>query len=210
MGGSGSGRYGGRPTGEATNSLILDIALLRRAGLRAGIVATISMNWTCSWDGELPVELRIDARNSEAASIEVRHVTRDSERREISYTVRLTTTRPPFGGLRWWFLCPSRGQRCAKLFLPNGGRYFLSRAGYGLGYACQRGTKADRLQRKARKLNRALGGDGKYGSPTPPKPKGMHWRTYERKVAQLEAIEAAADQAWLREIPTRLLREILA
>lgn len=210
MGGSGSGRYGGRPTSEATASFVLDIAWLRRAGLRAGIVATISMNWTSSWDGELAVELGIDTRNPGSAMIEARHITRDSERQEISYAVRLTTTRPPLGGLRWWFICPATGGLCAKLFLPLGGRRFLSRAGYRLGYACQRETKASRLQRKARKLNRALGGDGEYGSPTPPKPKGMHRQTYERTAAQLEAIEAAADRAWLLEIPARLLREIMA
>jgi hypothetical protein len=110
--------------------------------------------------------------------------------------------------LRWWFLCPSTGQRCAKLFLPNGGRYFLSRAAYGLGYASQRGSKADRLQRKVLKLNRALGGEGEYGSPTPQKPKGMHWRTYKRMVAQLEAVEAAADRAWLLKLPARLLKRV--
>jgi len=47
--------------------------------------------------------------------------------------------------------------------------------------------------RKARKLHRALGGDGQdVDGDTPEKPKGMHWRTYERKLARWdEAVNAA-------------------
>src|SRR6266851_1200652 len=86
------------------------------------------------------------------------------------------------GGRRWWFQCPRTGRRTTKLFLPNGGQHFWSRAGYGLGYACQREGSFDRLQRRAAMLNRQLGGKGwaTWESP-PPKPKWMRRRTYERK-----------------------------
>lgn len=42
------------------------------------------------------------------------------------WTISLVTTRPPLGGRQWWFLCPASGRRCRKLFLPAGGRRFLS------------------------------------------------------------------------------------
>jgi hypothetical protein len=201
MGGYRSGRYGGRPTDEATGSFIIDIAALRRSGLKAGPVRALRYAWTSSYDGEFAVDMLIDTRNPEDAWIEFWHATRDSDPKEIRYRVLLTATRPPFGGLRWWFVCPRTGRRAQKLFLPLGGRHFWSRDGYQLGYACQRETKTDRRFRKARKFKRSLGGDGEYGNPIPPKPKGMHWRTYERKAAQLETIETAADQAWLMGIP---------
>jgi hypothetical protein len=62
----------------------------------------------------------------------------------VGYRVRLTTTRPNFGGLRWWFICPlvradggPRG-RVAKLYLPPGQAYFGSRDAHGLTYtSCQ-------------------------------------------------------------------------
>lgn len=44
--------------------------------------------------------------------------------------VWLTATRPRFGGLRWWFVCPLvvKGRSCkrrvGKLYLPPHGRYF--------------------------------------------------------------------------------------
>ena len=52
--------------------------------------------------------------------------------------------------------------------------------------------------RKARRAHRALGGKGDpLEEDAPEKPKGMHWRTYERKVAEWMAAEQRADEALL-------------
>ena len=60
----------------------------------------------------------------------------DGER--VDCMVRLVSTRPNYGGRRWWFVCPLVGRRVAKLYLPPGGRLFGSREAYGLTYAfCQ-------------------------------------------------------------------------
>jgi hypothetical protein len=66
----------------------------------------------------------------------------------VDYRVRLITIRPHYGGLRWWFVCPLTRQgdnpprRVAKLYLPQGGRYFGSRAACGLTYrSCQESGK---------------------------------------------------------------------
>jgi hypothetical protein len=62
----------------------------------------------------------------------------------VDHRVRLAATRPAYGGLRWWFVCPlarrdgGPPRRVAKLHLPPGGRYFGGRAAHGLTYAsCQ-------------------------------------------------------------------------
>ncbi|MPZ32630.1 MAG: hypothetical protein GEV13_16805 [Rhodospirillales bacterium] len=39
----------------------------------------------------------------------------------IAYRVGALSTAQPFGGVRWWFLCPATGRRVAKLWLPQGG-----------------------------------------------------------------------------------------
>jgi hypothetical protein len=44
----------------------------------------------------------------------------DGEQRESDYWIQLETTPQPFGGRRWWFVCPRTGRRAAKLYLPNG------------------------------------------------------------------------------------------
>jgi hypothetical protein len=59
-------------------------------------------------------------------------------------TVPLTTTRPRFGGLRWWFRCPLGvkgepcGRRVGKLYLPPRARDFGCRHCHQLTYrSCQ-------------------------------------------------------------------------
>ena len=59
---------------------------------------------------------------------------------EIDYPVRLTTTTLPWGGSRYWFICPldGCGRRVGCLYLPRGGKYFGCRHCYDLTYESQR------------------------------------------------------------------------
>jgi hypothetical protein len=98
---------------------------------------------------------------------------------KIDDKVYLATTRPHFGGLRWWFLCPHLNRRVRKLYLPLGGRHFWSRRAYRLAYASQRETVHDRAMRRARKLYLRLGGDP-ADDTYPHKPTRMRWITYNR------------------------------
>src|ERR1700690_1949778 len=56
----------------------------------------------------------------------------DGERRESDYWISLETTPQPFGGRRWWFVCPRTGRRAGKLYLPNGAFIFAARQAYRL------------------------------------------------------------------------------
>jgi hypothetical protein len=68
------------------------------------------------------------------------HYSRTWGEAEADFRVRLTTTPLPWGGVRWWFICPltvngrSCWRRCGKLYLPPGGRYFGCRLCYDLTY----------------------------------------------------------------------------
>ena len=122
-------------------------------------------------EGQLPVELGIDTRGPGAGFIELAHDTRTTTREPepVTYRIWLMTSRPNYGGRRYWFICPNSGQRAAKLYLPLGGhRLPYAEQPPQLGYACQRETKTDRLMRKARKLHRALGGGGNGLGQLPP------------------------------------------
>jgi hypothetical protein len=192
MGGFGSGKQRGMPTAEATASYLIDMASFTRGGLRAGLYGRASVAFD---EGRFPVEFTIDTRVPLDAYLDFSHSTRDLRRDDrITYRVSLSLTRPYFGGQRWWFVCPRTGRRAAKLCLPNGGWYFWSRRGYGLGYACQREAKIDRLARRARRLHHRLGGrrDDNWEVP-PPKPKWMRWKTYERRYAEWERASERAD-----------------
>src|SRR5499426_1212070 len=112
---------------------------------------------------------------------------------EIDDKIFLATSRPPFGGLRWWFVCPRSNRRVRKLCLPLGGRHFWSRRAYELAYASQRETKYDRALRRARKLRLRLGGDP-ADDEYPDKPPRMRWATYNRLMDRLVAADGVADE----------------
>jgi hypothetical protein len=135
----------------------------------------------------------IDPRNSWLA---LRYVISDywtGEQHEIDDRVRLVATRPPFGGQRWWFVCPAEGRRVRKLYLPLGRHRFRSRHAYRLAYASQREAVHDRAMRRARKLRRRLGGDPADGG-YPEKPPWMRQVTYYKLLDKLAAAERIVDR----------------
>jgi hypothetical protein len=110
------------------------------------------------------------------------------ERRQFDYWVQLATTPQPFGGRRWWFICPRTGRRAAKLYLPNGAYTVASRQAYRLAYPSQQEPPHYRALRRAFKLRERLGSDGGIGDYVP-KPRWMRWATYTRRIEQIAAAE---------------------
>jgi hypothetical protein len=94
----------------------------------------------------------------------------------LEYEVPLVRTKPPYGGVRFWFLCPVTKRRCAKLFLSPQSNRFLSRYALTILYESQMKGKIDRVINKKWKLLRKLG----LGLDYPIRPKGMHEKTYRR------------------------------
>jgi hypothetical protein len=86
----------------------------------------------------------------------------------LHYEVGLATTRPRFGGLRWWFVCPlapsgnACGRRVGKLYLPPGGRYFGCRHCHDLTYtsAQEHDKRVDALRRNPDAIARILDAAG--------------------------------------------------
>lgn len=92
-----------------------------------------------------------------------------------------------YGGQRPWFLCPICGGRNAKLFMRNG--RFSCRSCHKLVYRTQVLDTMGRNQRAYSRLQSKLN-DGDM------KPKGMHWRTYERLQGRMIAIDGRINQAF--------------
>jgi hypothetical protein len=124
---------------------------------------------------------------------------------EIDDKIDLAASRPPFGGLRWWFVCPRLNRKVRKLHLPLGGRHFWSRRAYRLAYASQRESTFDRALRRARKLYLRLGGDP-ADDEYPDKPKRMRWKTYNLLMDKLVAADDVTD-ARLALLAARFLEE---
>ncbi|MDB5379950.1 MAG: hypothetical protein JWR00_4396, partial [Rubritepida sp.] len=126
--------------------------------------------------------------------------------------VEMESTPCRFGGRRWWWVCPATGRRCATLYLPNGGKQFLSRGrgAYRLAYSSQRETEMTRTHRRLARLVGKLGGEyGRPDDPPPDRPKWMRMRTYDRLLAEWEDQVELLDEIFVADmerLTTRMQR----
>lgn len=119
-----------------------------------------------------------------------RHKRGGTEWKDKSYPVQLEWTPCNFGGERPWFLCPVQGcgRRVAILY---GGGIFACRHCYQLAYLSQRETHDNRAARRADKIRERLNWEQGILNPKGwQKPKGMHWRTFERLNKEHDAFVA--------------------
>lgn len=174
MGGMGSGR-GQRGKNTTSNMKPLDVRRLHRAGLLTpGRV--FSWQWRVCGKEVASIQMR-----SEAGRLVLiyRNRSHGGEWQPMEYPVYLEWTDCTLGGQRPWFLCPGQecGRRVAVLY---GGSIFACRYCHKLAYECQRETDDVRAMRRADTIRRRLGWGAGIANPKGGKPKGMHWRTYER------------------------------
>src|SRR5262245_25966175 len=130
----------------------------------------------------------------------------DEELVEIDETFYLQRFPQPYGGFRWYFICPSSNRRCSVLFKPPGSRRFRSRRGFRcrLQYRSQQLSPMSRYQHGAAKAAKRVLRKGprewreEYEDwEFPPKPKWMRWKTYNRLDEKAQAYEQAADDELL-------------
>ena len=187
MGGMGSGRHWYWGAKDTTGDYrAVDVRRWQRDGLLAPHQA---FGWQWSREGEVVASIR--ARTEPGRVIfTYRHRSSGEEWKDESYPVRLDWTPCNFGGERPWFLCPAQGcgRRVAILY---GGGIFACRHCHQLAYPSQRETYDDRAARRADKIRERLDwGQGILNPKGWQKPKGMHWRTFERLNKEHDAFVA--------------------
>jgi hypothetical protein len=179
MGGFGSGRYGGRPTADM--SLRVDIAwMVKTRRAIPGSSVTGSLNWNCGGEPAGSISYKAKMSDVDNAWLELIYTRGKGEEAErVEQRILLTHTQPHYGGKRWWMMCPYRGIRVGKLYMPNGGDRFASRQAWRLGYNSQRVAHRDRPFEKLFRLQKKLGSPAGWESPLY-RPKGMWESTYEK------------------------------
>ena len=176
-GGYGSG-WQGPKRATVEDSLVLSVSALTQAGaLVPGERIGGTWGWTYEGEDRPHAIVRYDANLTEPDDPWLR-LRYDVNGGRVECMVRLVSTRPNYGGRRWWFLCPLVGRRAAKLYLPPGAKLFGSREAYGLTYAfCQAsgspliasiaadvGASVPRVRGAMRRLG-FLGGRPRTGGP---------------------------------------------
>jgi hypothetical protein len=207
MGGFGSGRQSTRTSVEQCR--VLDASRWTREGLlRIGTVQSGLWQWTDADTGQVrsSIGFLVDTFSGRPSLRLTYTFTNTGER--VDYNVKLQATRPNFGGLRWWFICPLLvngkpcGRRVQKLFMPSRGRYYGCRHCHDLTYTSRRQDAKDRTLTKAQRIRVRLGGDRCILAPFPDRPKGMWRRTFQRLKCKAEDAEI---RSW-RELEPFLLK----
>lgn len=198
MGGYGSGRYRWyRIKVNLDVSKRLDIRYLNQHGmLRSG---NYNLTWTMRGVPVGNVDIHLVAQESMTITCKWRRELHE-EWQSMELSVSLTQTSCQYGGSRYWFVCPECSRRVAVVILdcPQVAcRHCLS-----LTYASQSENLIGRSWRKRDKYMAKLGGkDNLYL-----KPKGMHWKTWERLrdqyyFAEMRGWECAKDRyAFLKHV----------
>lgn len=192
MGGYGSGRrWGGRKSTTADYRR-LDVRQWQREGcLEPGR----GFGWHWTRNGEKVASIGGRAESGRVI-LSYRHCSTGTEDwQSLEYPVAIEWTPCHYGGYRAWFRCPGRGcgHRVAVLYL---GKFALCRHCRQLAYECQREAPHDRALTRTQDIRMKLGGSGSMADPFPPKPKGMHWRTYSNLFQRAEEEEGRAFSPW--------------
>jgi hypothetical protein len=172
----------------------IDVRYLSRKGyLHPG--SSCTLRW--SRNGNEVASIRVRSTSDSVVLSYRRKLPGSDEWKSEEYPVYLDWTPCNYGGTRPWFLCPARrcGRRVAVLY---GGGIFACRHCHRLAYQSQKEQAHGRAMIRAQAIRTSLGGSPSLGEHFPDKPKGMHWRTYERLRLEAERAEARSWPPWLR------------
>ena len=182
MGGFGSGQYYRSKQATIEEHLRTNIGFFAKLGfLKPGVAGTLS--WHCGGEPCGSVSVR---GGSNKVTFSYTQTDYYGEKESIEQNIHIEYTPCHFGGSRPWFTCPRCLRRAGVLVCS--GRLFVCRKCCRLPYSCQMESKSDGASRRIRKIQKRLGNPDwenviDYWFP---KPKGMHWRTYNRIVARAD------------------------
>ncbi len=201
MGGRGSGRHwGGKAKRSTACCPALDVRRLNREGwLRPG--QSFPYEWTRY--GEKAASIDVTTQPNLVTLLYCyRHPV--DELRSVECPIQVERSACHYGGQRVWFRCPEDGcgRRVAILY---GNVTFACRQCHGLAYSSQRCSASDRALRRAQAIRQRLGGTANMYDPFPPRPKGMHWQTYEKLRREHDNAHANSWPRWFLKRTQRRL-----
>jgi hypothetical protein len=194
MGGSGSGNWYRWNTKSKTESQHrIDIRWLKKQKyIIPGLSGSLS--WSSRGENTGSISFRMEENNM---TLKYRHKPSRGEWKDVEQVISFDQTFCNYGGYRKWFLCPRCRKRVALLY--GAGKYFFCRHCYQLTYDSCNTSPLQRIFDRANKLKEKLGGHAGIDYPIPDRPKGMHWTTYNRIVAEIERLEYCGDMGMIEK-----------
>jgi hypothetical protein len=147
----------------------IDVEAMRRDGV---LLSTMGTRWWVVWkdpEGKTEATLGYSVVANPGGGISLRidgMPMHGSEGIGFTYVIKIATSRPRFGGRRYWFRCPmvrngtDCGRLVGRLYLPPGQEIFACRICHNLTYwsAQTHDKRVDRMMRDPDALLSALGG----------------------------------------------------
>lgn len=206
MGGYGSGRKRERLWVE--DCLAIDVRwLARQQLLHLGTVTNFS--WTrqdhTTQEDRIIGSMGLTVSATPALTLQFRwtHTPAGRQPENVEATVAIAYTDCGLGGSRPWFLCAGRQHRVAVLYVL--GWRLECRHCAGLVYRSKSESRYDRALSRSTKLRKRIGATPGPANSLPFKPKRMHWRTFQRELAKLRAVEDVFYEESIKTLQ-RLLR----
>jgi hypothetical protein len=172
-------RYYYNRKATADESCRLKMSYLKKLGMLSGQV-TETITWTSSMTGKSSsIELTVNTVNEPYAQIQYVLTGRDGKSRHFDYKVKLETTPCNFGGIRYWFACPSCHRRVGVIYLSLQGHYFQCRHCNNLSYRSRNRCRIESWGETSRQIEKLRGEIKRWtwrGRPT-------------RRVRRLHALE---------------------
>jgi hypothetical protein len=168
----------GKTTVESCRSIDV-LAWHRRGYLRSARW----FSWAWTQDGERVASINVETER-DSVTLKYRSRSYGEGWSDVEQRIAIVWTPCRFGGERPWFVCSvaSNGVYCGRrvIKLYGAGRLFACRDCYRLAYTSQQESALQRGLWKSQKIRMRLGGSASMLDEFPEKPKGMHWRTYDR------------------------------
>ena len=191
MGGFRSGRRSNRPTTD--DCLRVNLSNIKQHGmLQRHCMTRREKVWSQYGETIAQLTLVTDVHCLEPSPC--LRVTGHAFGKAIDCVVYLEEQALPYGGERWYALCPRTGRRCAALVLPPGQTHFASVKGWHVAYGSQRECPIHRGHRAIDKAQKRLKALSKYTRK--PTRERLVDRLIERQVFVEEQIDKLAQMVF--------------
>jgi hypothetical protein len=169
---------GGKTTVESCRSI--DVLDWHRRGY---LHSPRWFSWAWTRDGAQVASINVETQR-QSVTLKYRSRSCGEDWSDVEQRIAIGWTPCRFGGDRPWFVCSvaSNGVFCGRrvIKLYGAGRLFACRHCYRLAYTSQQESAHESGLWKSQKIRMRLGGSASMADLFPEKPKGMHWRTYDR------------------------------